>query len=247
MRTRAAVPSATRVERGRRRRALRPRSLRAAASGLASGLLVLALAACSTGGGTDDSPAPDAGETATTAPSPSEPPTDASSPTPTDDGSTPADDATEAPLPFPANIDPDTQDPSADAALNVTDIRIGHHDGFDRVVLELGGTGTPGWRVEYVDQPTDDGSGNLATVAGDAYLQVMISGSGYPMDTGVEEYTEPNPVVGSDDGEVEEVLLRGVFEGYTQAFVGVDDERRPFRVFALEDPTRVVVDVRDDD
>ena len=43
-----------------------------------------------------------------------------------------------------------------------------------------------------------------------------------------------------------EPVLRGVFEGYTQAFVGVDDEQRPFRVFSLEDPTRVVVDVRDD-
>nr|WP_241770029.1 hypothetical protein [Cellulosimicrobium sp. MM] len=128
----------------------------------------------------------------------------------------------------------------------MTDVRVGHHDGFDRVVFELGGTGTPGWRVEYVDQPTDDGKGDVVAVDGDAYLQVMISGSGYPMDTGVEEYAGPNPVRAGDDGEVEEVLLRGVFEGYTQAFVGVDDERRPFRVFSLEDPTRVVVDVRDD-
>ena len=45
---------------------------------------------------------------------------------------------------------------------------------------------------------------------------------------------------------VEEVQLLGVFEGYTQAFVGVDGEQRPFRVFGLENPTRVVVDVRAD-
>lgn len=215
------------------------------AASVAAGLLVLTLAACGTGGGTDDSPST-TGTTTSGSPSPTDSTSEPTSPTPTDDGTAPADDATEAPLPFPANTDPDTQDPSADAALNVTDIRVGHHDGFDRVVFELGGTGTPGWRVEYVDEPIDDGSGNLATVDGDAYLQVMISGSGYPTDTGVEEYTEPNPVR-ADDGEIEEVLLRGVFEGYTQAFVGVDDERRPFRVFSLENPTRVVVDVRDDD
>ncbi|QJW38360.1 hypothetical protein FIC82_009145 [Cellulosimicrobium protaetiae] len=208
-------------------------------------MLVLTLAAC-TPGGTDDSPAP-SGTTTSPSPSPTDPPTDAPSESPTDDGSTPADDGAEAPLPFPANTDADTQDPSADAALTVTDIRVGHHDGYDRVVFELGGTGTPGWRVEYVDQPTDDGKGDVVAVDGDAYLQVMISGSGYPMDTGVDEYTEPNPLRAGDDGEVEEVLLRGVFEGYTQAFVGVDDVRRPFRVFSLEDPTRVVVDVRDDD
>ncbi|MFE6235672.1 hypothetical protein [Cellulosimicrobium sp. NPDC057862] len=209
------------------------------------GLLALSLAAC-TPGGTDDSPSPS--DTATGgSPSPTDSPTDAPAESPTDDSTAPPDDATEAPLPFPANTEPDTQDPSADAALTVTDIRIGHHDGYDRVVLELGGTGTPGWRVEYVDQPVDDGKGDVVAVDGDAYLQVMISGSGYPMDTGVDEYAGPNPVRAGDDGEVEEVLLRGVFEGYTQAFVGVDDEQRPFRVFALEDPTRVVVDVRDDD
>ncbi len=213
---------------------------------VATGALVLALAACGTGGGTDDSPSP-TDTTTSESPGPTGTATDTESPAPTDDGTTPADDATEAPLPFPANTEPDTQDPSADAALTVTDIRVGYHDDFDRVVFELGGTGTPGWRVEYVDEPIDEGSGNLAAVDGDAYLQVMISGTGYPTDTGVEEYAGPNPVVAGDDGEVEEVLLRGVFEGYTQAFVGVDDERRPFRVFSLENPTRVVVDVRDDD
>ncbi len=213
---------------------------------VAGAVLVLALAACSPGE-SDESPSPSS--TATSAsPSPTDSPSTTPEPgaEPSDGASTPSDDATEAPLPFPANTEPDTQDPSADAALTVTDVRVGHHDGFDRVVLELGGTGTPGWRVEYVDQPTDDGKGDVVAVDGDAYLQVMISGSGYPMDTGVEEYAGPNPVRAGDDGEVEEVLLRGVFEGYTQAFVGVDDERRPFRVFSLEDPTRVVVDVRDD-
>ncbi|WP_415296447.1 hypothetical protein [Cellulosimicrobium sp. SJTW-1] len=213
---------------------------------VAGAVLVLALAACSPGE-SDESPSPSS--TATSAsPSPTDSPSTTPEPgaEPSDGASTPSDDATEAPLPFPANTEPDTQDPSADAALTVTDVRVGHHDGFDRVVFELGGTGTPGWRVEYVDQPTDDGKGDVVAVDGDAYLQVMISGSGYPMDTGVEEYAGPNPVWAGDDGEVEEVLLRGVFEGYTQAFVGVDDERRPFRVFSLEDPTRVVVDVRDD-
>ncbi|MDF9876467.1 AMIN-like domain-containing (lipo)protein [Cellulosimicrobium cellulans] len=205
----------------------------------------MALAAC-TPGGTDDSSSP-SGSPTSDSPSPTGSPTDAPSESPTDDSSAPADDATEAPLPFPANTDPDTQDPSTDAALTVTDVRVGHHDGYDRVVFELGGTGTPGWRVEYVDQPVDDGKGDVVAVDGDAYLQVMISGSGYPMDTGVDEYAGPNPVRAGDDSEVEEVLLRGVFEGYTQAFVGVDDEQRPFRVFSLEDPTRVVVDVRDDD
>ncbi len=210
---------------------------------IATGLLVLALAACSPGG-TDESPRRRAPRRArphpTDSPTTPEPGTE-----PTDGTSTPSDDATEAPLPFPANTDPDTQDPSADAALTVTDVRVGHHDGFDRVVFELGGTGTPGWRVEYVDQPVDDGRRRRrrrrrrVPAGHDLRLGVPHGHRG----RGVRR-SEPRP--GGDDGEVEEVLLRGVFEGYTQAFVGVDDERRPFRVFSLEDPARVVVDVRDD-
>jgi hypothetical protein len=46
--------------------------------------------------------------------------------------------------------------------------------------------------------------------------------------------------------EVEEVVFRGVFEGYAQAFIGTD-EVSPFRVYAMTDPTRVVVEVRNDD
>ncbi|MCB7137929.1 AMIN-like domain-containing (lipo)protein [Cellulosimicrobium marinum] len=227
------------------------------ARGVAAATLALTLAACTAGGGDDD---PTDASSTTASPSGTGTPTSGESPTddstddpsddatgdPTDEPSTPADEADDAPVPFPANTDPDTQDPSADAMLTVTDVRVGHHDGYDRVVLELGGTGAPGWRVEYVDEPRDDGSGNAVDVDGDAYLQVMISGSGYPFDTGVEEFDTSTPVPGPEDGEIEEVLLRGVFEGYTQAFVGVDDERRPFRAFALEDPARVVVDVRDD-
>ena len=44
---------------------------------------------------------------------------------------------------LPANAEPDTAEPSSDARVTVSDIRLGRHDGFDRVVFEVGGTGTP--------------------------------------------------------------------------------------------------------
>ena len=131
----------------------------------------------------------------------------------------------------------------ADAKLTVSDIRTGRHDDFDRVVYELGGEGTPGWRVGYVDSAIQDGSGNEIALAGGAVLQVLIDGSAYPFDSGVEQYSGPDPVLAEPGGSVVEVNGSGVFEGVTQSFIGVSEPGTPFAVYSLTDPTRVVVDV----
>jgi hypothetical protein len=146
--------------------------------------------------------------------------------------------------PFPANAEPDTEQASADAQVTVRDIRTGRHDGFDRVVLEVGGTGTPGWDVRYVDQASSQGSGEPVEVAGQAVLQVTITGAGYPYDTGVTEFAGPNPLPGAGTRTVTEVAFDATFEGTTVAFVGTT-ARAPFRVYALSNPTRVVLEVRD--
>lgn len=206
---------------------------------------VLALTGCSDG---DDEATPTTGGATTAAtPTPSDTAT-TESPSPmataTDDGTDAEDDA--AAPPFPADTSTDTSEPSGTALLTVTDVRTGRHEGFDRVVFELGGTGegVPGWRVEYVDQPVDDGSGNPVEVDGDSFLQVVISGTAMPADSGVTEW--PGERLAPEDTEaVKEVVYRFWFEGYTTAFVGVDGDPRPFRAFLLEDPIRVVVDVRD--
>jgi hypothetical protein len=128
--------------------------------------------------------------------------------------------------------------------VTVTDLRIGRHDGFDRVVFETGGTGTPGWDVRYVDQATSQGSGDPVDVAGDAVLQVSITGAGYPFETGAEEYSGPSPLAVAGTEVVREVVFDATYEGTTVAFVGTTAQT-PFRVYALENPGRVVVEVRD--
>ncbi|ROS73557.1 hypothetical protein [Cellulomonas sp. PhB143] len=152
-------------------------------------------------------------------------------------------DAPASEVPFPGDTKADTHDASADAALTVTDVRVGAHDGYDRVVFELDGAGTPGWHVAYTDDPREEGSGDAVHLDGDAALEVFLTGTGYPQDTRVPEYSGPNPVRTAATDEIEEVVYGGVFEGRTSAFLGVD-EKAPFRVYALEDPARVVVDVR---
>jgi hypothetical protein len=146
--------------------------------------------------------------------------------------------------PFPANTEPDTGEPAADALLSVTDIRIGRHDGFDRVVFEADGTGTPGWDVRYVDAAQSQGSGDAIEVDGGAVLQVTITGVGIPADTGVEEYSGPDRLSAGDTEVVTEVVWDSTFEGTSVAFAGVAEET-PFRVYLLEDPARVVLEVAD--
>ena len=153
-----------------------------------------------------------------------------------------ADDGTTAAPSFPSDAEPDTAEASADARVTVSDIRVGGHDGFDRVVLEVGGEGTPGWDVRYVDQPSSQGKGDPVEVAGDAVLQLTLTGAGYPYDTGVEEYSADGPLSASDTEAVTEIVFDATYEGTTVAFVGTTT-RAPFRVYLLEAPTRVVLEV----
>ncbi|MCA5893654.1 hypothetical protein LEP48_09870 [Isoptericola sp. NEAU-Y5] len=234
------------------------RSLTRARTGVVVGATaVLLLAACA-----DDADAPGTdGTTSTTTeasatPSPATSPADDSTDDSADDDTALDDTSGDEPTqdaPFPANAEKDTGDASQDAALVVTGVRVGTHQGFDRVVFDLEGTGTPGWSVEYVDSATDDGSGEPVDVDGDKILQVRLSGMAVPTEGDVTEYDGATLDPDGTDA-VEEVVYRFWFEGYTTAFVGVDDgeagEPLPFRVFALEDPARVVVDVQhgpDDD
>ncbi|MCM6777094.1 hypothetical protein NDR87_26760 [Nocardia sp. CDC159] len=133
--------------------------------------------------------------------------------------------------------------PSTDARLTVADIRIGHHDGFDRVVYRLGGIGQPGWRVQYTDRAVQDGSGKPIEVAGRSILQVQILGSAYPWDSGVAEYAGSDPATDPSAPTIAGVYSTHVFEGTTQSFIGVNAERPAFSVTALTNPARLVVDV----
>jgi hypothetical protein len=196
---------------------------------------VLALAAC--GGGSTPEPS----DTPTTpAASPTATPTETAG-TPSPGHTTEPTDGATSPPPFPANTEPDTAEASPGAQLLLTDIRLGGHDGFDRVVLQVGGTGTPGWDVRYVDEATSQGSGHELDIAGDAVLQVSLTGAGYPYETHVDEYAAP-PLTAPGTSAVTEVVFDATFEGTSLAFVGTV-AKNPFRVYALENPTRVVLEV----
>lgn len=144
--------------------------------------------------------------------------------------------------PFPATTAADTAEPSGEP-LTVVAARVGAQEGYDRVVLELaGGDGRPGWSVQYTDDPRQQGSGKPVRVRGQATLSVLVRGVGYPFDTGVDEVSK-DPELPPGLVAISDVRLGSTFEGQYEAFIGTTG-RLPFRVFALADPARVVIDVR---
>jgi hypothetical protein len=75
---------------------------------------------------------------------------------------------------------------------------------------------------------------------GDHVLTISASGTAMPEPGSFEV-----PARLGRAGALAEVQVNGWFEGYTQVFAGVDGDERPFRVFTLTDPPRLVVDVAD--
>jgi hypothetical protein len=200
------------------------------------------LAACGDDGADDLTPSA-ATSSPSASPVPTLSPTSAPSAEPTPTATASPAEPDDAPADFPAAPGLSEQEPSG-GPLTVTTVRVAAQSGYDRVVFELAGrnAGQAGWRVEYVDEPAEQGSGDPVEVDGEAALAVIITGTGYPMDTGEEEVTD-DPALPGDLQVVRDVWLGAVFEGQYDAFIGTSGEQ-PFRVFRLSDPERVVVDVR---
>ncbi|WP_408936407.1 hypothetical protein [Corynebacterium tuberculostearicum] len=142
-----------------------------------------------------------------------------------------------------ANMEMKTLRPQAPSELTVTDVRIGRHEGFERVVFELDGGGAPGWFVDYADTPTQQGSGKTIDYSGETALNVNIDGVVYPFEAGKDD-----PRIGVVDapteGIVTQVVNGGTYEGRCQFVIGMTS-RKPYSVQVLDNPTRLVVDIRD--
>lgn len=132
--------------------------------------------------------------------------------------------------------------PAPGTDLVISDVRVGAHEGFDRVVFEFAGTGTPGYAAGYVPEPLQQASGYPIDVNGTAYLEVMIEGTpmGRINPDGALVQTGP---MSKAAGTIQGLTHGGVFEATTQYFVGLD-EQRPYNLYVLENPTRVVVDIQ---
>ena len=212
------------------------------ASGALISLIIL-LAAC--GGGTSPSPSASAAASSTAA-SPNSgaaSPTDAASGTPVEvpslsvePSAEPSDDA----LPEFSCAFPVLGDGTVPRA-QLTDVRVGTHDGYDRIVFEFD-DGLPELEITRATPPLlEDGSGFEMDVAGESFLQILMRGGTKQTDAGGSSYTGPTEFA-ADFDQLVELEEGGDFEAQSTWYAGLASEAC-VRGFTLNDPPRIVIDV----
>lgn len=128
----------------------------------------------------------------------------------------------------------------------LTDARLGRHEGFERLVLEFD-EAAPEYRIEYIDGPViESPSGQEIEVEGDTYLMVTMSpATGFDLsgDAPEDTYQGPDRFGSADTFAIEEVVKTEDFENVMSWVIGMDDIL-PFGVTVLENPFRLVIDIR---
>lgn len=120
-------------------------------------------------------------------------------------------------------------------------LRAGRHDCYDRLVFDARGP-VNGYWVSYVDEMTEDATGDVIALRGGAKLAVTIYSPAYD-NSGAPTYSYANRaelVDATGFRTFRQVAWAGSWEGTTSVGIGVR-ARLPFRVFTL--PGRVVIDV----
>ncbi len=155
-------------------------------------------------------------------------PSGSASPVPSDGVATAAPSPDPGPLDPPGSAAPEQASP-AGPALQATRLRIGEQPTFQRFVLDLSGSGVPGWSAAYGGSPGGADTGDSAN----GVLTVVVSNV-----TG----TIGSPPTLPDGGPVSDYTVKQTPDGLVLSFT--TGSSRPFRVFRLGgDRPRVVVDI----
>ncbi|APT92349.1 hypothetical protein CPHO_04960 [Corynebacterium phocae] len=119
-------------------------------------------------------------------------------------------------------------------------VRTGSHPGFDRFVIEFTGTGKPGWYARYSTEPAQQGSGFPVEYRGTTALTVGVEGTPWPFSAEKQaSFIDAGTFPGA--GSIRSVEFTGAFEAQSQFVLGLD-EKRPYSITFLEQPSRLVID-----
>jgi len=161
-----------------------------------------------------------------------------------------------APSDPPAGEEPDENDVLGDFSCglpfaggpttghtNINDVRVGTHDGYDRVVFEFA-TGIPEFMIALAVPPlTQDGSGDEMDVEGDSFLRVTMQGATKQTEDGSSSYEGETQFI-TDFDRIAELAEGGDFEAVSTWYVGLNGADYPCtRVLTFSDPERLVIDI----
>lgn len=139
---------------------------------------------------------------------------------------------------------------SAMTTKALTNVRSGQNLCYDRLVFDIGrtGTGAVGYDVRYVPLVYSDGAGFPLPVRGAADIKVTVKAPAYNINTGAPTYVPANPLEMTNVSgyrTFKQIRWGGSFEGQTTVALGVRAQL-PMRVFVISDTDgsrRLVVDV----
>ena len=160
-----------------------------------------------------------------------------------------------APTSTAASESGDTSNPDFEGTTGVTEkkrgerppvilrtVRAAEHDNFDRVVFEFAGSGLPGYRIAYVNQPMRScGAGEVVSVAGKGSMFIQILPANAHTEAGEATIAERERKLNLP--VMKELKLICDFEADVQWVLGVASPNR-YRVLELLNPSRLVLDIR---
>jgi hypothetical protein len=130
------------------------------------------------------------------------------------------------------------------ARANITDVRVGTHDGYDRVVFQFRG-GIPEFDIASATPPfTADPSGQPLTVSGSAFLSITLHGGTKQTDAGASSYSGPRNFA-VDFPTLVNMVEGGDFEAVSTWYLGLS-HASCLRVSTLTAPDRLVIDLQDE-
>jgi hypothetical protein len=123
----------------------------------------------------------------------------------------------------------------------ITDVRVGAHDGYDRIVFEFD-SGTPQYRIDRAEPPLrEDASGRPLDVAGSSFLSIVLTDASRALPEGGLSYHGPLVFTPRFDALVE-LVEGGDFEAVSTWYAGLRADSC-LRVLTLDSPSRLVIDV----
>jgi hypothetical protein len=135
----------------------------------------------------------------------------------------------------------DVSTPADTEQGQLTNVTVGAHDGFVRVVFTFGNL-VPGYSVKKAEPPfRDGGQGAVVEVDGEGHLAVRLTARAH--DDEGKATVSTKRIAGPANTSVEEVVQVDDFEGVVNYVIGMTAQK-PFKVFTLKSPARLVIDIQ---